>query len=52
MTTTRVIRQRSTGRYALFCLRPDCEHYESGITTEPDARRFASHHDAHHRTQR
>ena len=52
MTTTRVIRQQSTGRYALFCPRPDCEHYESGITSEPVARYKASHHDAHHRSQR
>ena len=52
MTTTRVIRQHSTGRYALFCPRPDCEHYQSGITSEPAARRAASTHDAHHRRHR
>ncbi len=52
MTITRVIQQRSTGRYALLCPRPDCEHYHSGIVSEPAARRLASHHDAHHRSQR
>lgn len=46
--TTTVIRQKS-GRYAIACTRPDCDHYESGILTEPAARYRASTHDAHHR---
>lgn len=51
MTVTTVIRQKS-GRYAIACTRPDCEHYQSGIVSEPAARRLASHHDAHHRRHR
>ena len=51
MTVTTVIRQKS-GRYAIACTRPDCEHYQSGITSEPVARYKASHHDAHHRRHR
>ena len=48
---TRVLRTRS-GRWSIACTRPDCEHYESGIVSEPAARRLASHHDAHHRRHR
>ena len=28
---------------------PGCDHYVYGLTTEVEARRLASHHDAQHR---
>ncbi len=49
MTITTVIRQRATGRWSICCTVPGCDHYVYGITTEPEARRMASHHDAQHR---
>lgn len=52
MTITSVIRQTSTGHWAIYCPRLDCEHYESGIRSEPVARYKASTHDAHHRRHR
>lgn len=45
---TRVLMQRS-GRWSICCTVPNCDHYVYGITTEPEARRLASHHDAQHR---
>ena len=47
-SVTRVLMQRS-GRWSICCTVPNCDHYVYGITTEPEARRMASHHDAQHR---